>query len=217
MWHVGWISRGIFVGLSALWTVPVLGESCNSAYPCPYSSTGFTKSYCHFDNESTTCQECADSPCMSDAECTNINGSRCNRCVAGFCSASSYVTCSGATASATSLWPPNHKLAAITVSGSGLSNITLVRVAQDEATNGTGDGDMAPDACGASGGSVNVRAERAGGSDGRMYHIFFKATQNSQACEADVTVGVSHNKGTAPVDNGPRFLSHPGKASDACP
>ena len=220
--YVGWVSRGfivsMLVGFFALWPGQSRGETCNSTYPCPYSSPGFTKSYCAYNNEAPeTCQECGESPCMSDAECTNINGSRCNRCVAGFCSPSAYVTCSGAAASVTSLWPPNHALSSITVSGSGLSNITLIRVAQDEATNGTGDGDTAPDACGASESTVKVRSERAGGSNGRVYHIFFKATQNSQECEADVTVGISHNKGTPPVDDGPRFLSHPGKASAACP
>lgn len=75
--------------------------------------------------------------------------------------------CSGVTATPDHLWPPNHKLATITLSGlrdpeGGATTLTITGVTQDEPVNGPGDGDTAPDAVpGAVSDEVMVRAERS--------------------------------------------------------
>jgi hypothetical protein len=119
--------------------------------------------------------------------------------------------CSGVTASPTSLWPPNHKMQLVTLSGAtdpdgGPVTTTITGVTQDEAVNGTGDGDTAPDAAAGPGSDkVYLRAERAGGGDGRVYHIAFTVTDGEGgSCQGVVTVGVPHDQGPngGPVDSG---------------
>jgi hypothetical protein len=51
----------------------------------------------------------------------------------------------------------------------------VVTATSNEAANGTGDGDHAPDGV-VSGGAVQVRAERAGNGAGREYKIAATAT-----------------------------------------
>lgn len=124
--------------------------------------------------------------------------------------------CSSATPSATILWPPNHKMASITIGGvtdpTGLSvSIVVAGIHQDEPVNGTGDGDTAPDGAGIGTSTAQVRVERSGiAVDGRLYFISFTATDTSgQSCTGTVTVGVPHDKGqhNMPVDNGQRYDS----------
>jgi len=110
------------------------------------------------------------------------------------------------------LWPPNHKMVAIQIMGVEDADgdevtITVTSVSQDEPTEGLGDGDMAPDAS-YSGGDVEVRAERSGIEDGRVYHIYFKATDEyGGTCEGEVTVGVPHDKKDTAIDSGPVYDS----------
>lgn len=71
-----------------------------------------------------------------------------------------------AEASPVKLWPPNHKLIAVSIMGvtdpeNNEITITIMDVTQDEPINGLGDGDTAPDAV-IQGGTVLLRAERAG-------------------------------------------------------
>jgi hypothetical protein len=116
-------------------------------------------------------------------------------------------SCTSATASPNLLWPPNHKLKTITVSGvtdpdGDPVTVTVTGVTQDEPVNGLGDGDTSPDAVLSNPPSnkVSVRAERSGLGDGRVYHILFTATDPSGAsCTGDVTVGVPHDQGGQPV------------------
>jgi hypothetical protein len=74
-----------------------------------------------------------------------------------------------------SLWPPDHALvqvASVTARDglSGLAGASTLTVTSNEPENGTGDGDLAPDVV-ISGGTVQVRAERAGSGSGRVYTI----------------------------------------------
>ncbi|HEY0372645.1 MAG TPA: HYR domain-containing protein [Thermoanaerobaculia bacterium] len=86
-----------------------------------------------------------------------------------------------ATASPNSLWPPNHKMVpiALTVSATDAVDPTpslyIVSVTSNQPINGTGDGDTAPDWQITGPLSLNVRAERAGGSE-RVYTITVAAT-----------------------------------------
>lgn len=113
------------------------------------------------------------------------------------------------------LWPPNHKLVPVTITavthGSNQAvSITILSVTQDEPINGLGDGDTAPDAV-IQGSTVLLRAERAGGGNGRVYRITFVATDGSGGtCMGTVAVRVPHNKGknTPPaIDDGQLYNS----------
>lgn len=114
------------------------------------------------------------------------------------------------------LWPPNHKLRNITLSGATDSDgdpLTWVvnGVTQDEPTNGLGDGDTAIDAVLGSGNQLQVRAERSGLGDGRVYRIAFTVTDGRGGqCTGVATVGVPHNQspsGRTPIDSGGVFNS----------
>lgn len=119
--------------------------------------------------------------------------------------------CSAATASPAVLWPPNHKLANINVVGvtdpdGDPVTITATSVTQDESTNGTGDGDTCPDAILS---PLQVRAERAGSGDGRVYRIDFTADDgNGGTCSGTVNVSVPHDQsGTAAEESSGSFNS----------
>ncbi len=107
--------------------------------------------------------------------------------------------------SPTSLWPPNHTMHVV-ARGASASDVCdpapalHFAITSDEAANGLGDGDTAPDwavqAAGASVADVLVRAERSGLGDGRLYTISASATDragNSSAAAVG-TVTVPHNQ-----------------------
>jgi hypothetical protein len=120
--------------------------------------------------------------------------------------------CSTATATPNLLWPPNHKLTTVTVGGvtdpnGGTVSITIAAVTQDEPVTGLGDGDTSPDAVlGPASNQVQLRAERSGLGDGRVYRITFTATNTAGlTCTGTVTVGVPHDQGqgSTPIDSAP--------------
>ena len=90
-------------------------------------------------------------------------------------------TVANAQASIGTLWPPNHSMVAISIAGVNDPNnnatIRILGVAQDEPTNGLGDGDTAIDAIiSADATSVLLRVERSGKGNGRVYHVYFTAS-----------------------------------------
>jgi hypothetical protein len=126
--------------------------------------------------------------------------------------------CDGVAPSRMSLWPPNHKLRRITVSGATDPDgdpvaITIGSVTQDEPVNGRGDGNTSPDVVlGPGADQVRLRAERSGRGDGRVYTIAYVAKDPSGAsCSGTVTVTVPHDRrggsrsgaGAPPVQNAP--------------
>jgi len=122
--------------------------------------------------------------------------------------------CSGVTASPTVLWPPNHKLQTVTVAGAtdpdgDAVTITITGVTQDEPLNGAGDGNTSPDAvAGETAAQVRLRAERAGGGDGRVYVVAYTATDaNGASCSGTVTVSVPHDRGGAAALDSDAFES----------
>ena len=123
--------------------------------------------------------------------------------------------CSTATAFPSLLWPPNHKYTTIDIAGvldrsGNEANISVQQVFQDELLNGEGDGDTEPDAVIDAVGDVQVRSERSGLEDGRIYEITFEASSNDGAtCTGTVFVGVPHDQGqgSTPIDSGVRFDS----------
>jgi uncharacterized repeat protein (TIGR01451 family) len=97
------------------------------------------------------------------------------------------------------LWPPNHKFANVSVAYQIEDNcgpVTVVlSVASNEPVDGTGDGDTAPDWVVVSDHAVQLRAERAGTGTGRIYTIKITATDSAdQSSSATVAVTVPHDK-----------------------
>ena len=108
-----------------------------------------------------------------------------------------------ATCSATPnvLWPPNHQMVQVGTSVqiadmlSGAGAFELKSVSSNEPENGLGDGDTFPDISGFRVGvaSTNgfLRAERAGGGEGRLYSLTYTAFDiagNSAVCTTGVVV-----------------------------
>ena len=123
--------------------------------------------------------------------------------------------CSSLVPSVAVLWPPNHQLEPVTVSGATDSDgdaltYSVTAIKQDEKTNGLGDGDTSPDGQGIGSGTAQVRVERAGNGDGRYYHITFAASDGQGgSCSGTVKVSIPKNQGKngAAVDGGPLYDS----------
>lgn len=125
-------------------------------------------------------------------------------------------SCKSVKANPKLLWPPNHKFHTVTLSGKdGYGKpfkVTITRVLQDEPVDGLGDGHTAPDArwVGDYRNQVQLRAERSGRGDGRVYCITFTAKDSKgQTCTGTVEVGVPHDMGrhSTPINSGCRYNS----------
>jgi uncharacterized repeat protein (TIGR01451 family) len=122
--------------------------------------------------------------------------------------------CSAARPSLRELWSPNHHKYQVTIAGvtdaqGGPVTIRIDRVFQDEPTDAQGDGHTCPDAfIPADRRSAYVLIERAGNGNGRVYTIYFTATdRNGGSCSGSVTVTVPHDLHHPAVDDGPRYDS----------
>lgn len=121
--------------------------------------------------------------------------------------------CDGAEPSISMLWPPNHQFVSIEVEGvtdpdGDPVTITIDSIFQDEAVDAPGSGNTAPDGMGIGTSTAQVRAERVGGGNGRVYHIFFTATDgNGGSCSGEVLVGVPKSPNRTAVDDGALFDS----------
>lgn len=119
-----------------------------------------------------------------------------------------------------SFWPPNHNYKTVTVAdlvqGASdgcdetidVNDVFISQVSSDEALNGSGDGNTGADIVIAGNGckSVQLRSERAGNGNGRVYTITFKvrdASGNVGTKTAKVTVPRSSN--SAAVDSGAAY------------
>ena len=108
--------------------------------------------------------------------------------------------------------PPNHQFVNLSVSGftdldGNPITVTATSVFQDEPVNGGGDGNTSPDAILS---PLQVRRERSGQGDGRIYHITFGATDGAGgSCQVTLKVCVPHDKGNKVqcVDGGPLYNS----------
>ena len=106
-------------------------------------------------------------------------------------------------ASPSVLWPPNHKMVKVTVEVDATDNsgsapfCCILGVSSNESINGPGDGDTEPDWDYADDPLVVLlRAERAGGGDGRVYTIEVGSTDASGNAATDtVEVIVPHDQG----------------------
>lgn len=120
--------------------------------------------------------------------------------------------CEGARPSHAGLWPPNHKFRPITIQGvedpeDDPLSFHIDSVTQDEPVNGAGDGNTAPDARDPHDGdaAVDLRAERSGSGNGRMYRISFTASDGVGQCAASVNVEVRREPREAAADDGQAY------------
>ncbi len=120
--------------------------------------------------------------------------------------------CSALEVDPDTLWPPNHKLRLVTVSGGSdpdddTITTAITAITQDEPVNGLGDGDTSPDAVlGPASNQARLRAERSGTGDGRVYRLEVTVTDEFDlSCEGTVLIGVPHDQGaqSTPVDSAP--------------
>jgi Subtilase family/HYR domain len=106
------------------------------------------------------------------------------------------------TAEPGSLWPPNHTLRPVTVSVD-VSDICdaapacqIVSVTSNEPVNGKGDGNTAPDWQITGDLTVDLRAERSGAGNGRVYTITVRCTDDSgNSSMKSMNVTVPHDQG----------------------
>jgi HYR domain-containing protein len=105
-------------------------------------------------------------------------------------------------ANPSTLWPPNHKLRPVLVSVD-VSDICdahldclIISVSSNESINGLGDGNTAPDWVITGNLTVDLRAERSGTGDGRVYTITVRCTDDSgNSSTRAVQVTVAHDQG----------------------
>jgi len=103
--------------------------------------------------------------------------------------------CSVASVSPAILWPPNGKLVPIAIRGvtdpdDDPITIAITGVRQDEPLQGI------PNAFGIGTSTVQLRSDRAGSGDGRVYQITFEASDgNGGVCTGTVTVCVPRDQG----------------------
>ncbi len=111
------------------------------------------------------------------------------------------------------LWPPNHKLHTVTVTGAtdpdgNPVTTTVTGVTQDEPLNEVGDGNTAPDAFpGALSDQALIRAERSGTGDGRVYVLHVTVTDGlGGECTGTTSVSVPHDQSGRPaIDSGQAY------------
>jgi CSLREA domain-containing protein len=119
-------------------------------------------------------------------------------------------SCASVVASPNRLWPPNHKLVLITLSGAtdpdgDTVTLTVTGVTQDEPISGLGPGDLSPDAqVGPQSNKVFIRSERSDTGNGRVYRISFTgADGKGGTCSGTAKVGVPKTQRGTAVDSAP--------------
>ena len=125
-------------------------------------------------------------------------------------------TCTEVTAG-DDLWPPNHKFVLRTLTGAfdidgDAVTTTILEVTQDEPLDELGDGKTTPDARpGPAGDQVELRAERSGKGDGRVYRISFLVEDGlGGECSGTALVGVPHDqRGDPAIDSGDVYVDFP--------
>jgi len=126
----------------------------------------------------------------------------------------------------TTLWPPNHRWVPIHASAEandfcGPATFTLVSVTSDEAVDAPGSGNTAPDIKGVDAGTADltfsVRAERAGGGDGRTYTATYQAVDpsgNTSTGTAEINVPHDQRHGSGGGSGGSGGSGDPGSGKD---
>ncbi|SDZ19295.1 hypothetical protein SAMN05660209_04981 [Geodermatophilus africanus] len=123
-------------------------------------------------------------------------------------------SCAAASPTVAGLWSPNHKPVSVGITGltdaeGDALTVVVTGIRQDEPVREPGSGRTAPDASGIGTSTALLLAERAGGGDGRVYHVAYSVTDgHGGQCAGTVAVGVPHDqRGSAPVDQGALYDS----------
>jgi hypothetical protein len=127
-------------------------------------------------------------------------------------------SCDGAVADLTELWPPNGKIAPVTITGvtdpdGDTVNVIVSEVRQDEQPLFRTPDNACGDATGVGTSTVSLAATRLDDGDGRVYHLLMKADDGrGGTCEKTIRVCVPHDQGKGSscgddVDQGPLFDS----------
>jgi hypothetical protein len=100
------------------------------------------------------------------------------------------------------LWPPNHRMVPVSVAAAVLdacdagASCQVLSVTSNEPVNGRGDGNTAPDWAITGPLTVDLRAERSGKGNGRVYTITVQCTDASgNSATKTVTVNVPKSQG----------------------
>lgn len=115
------------------------------------------------------------------------------------------------------LWPPNHRMETLTLADLATAEDAcegeldlseagaIIDIYSDEPDNSTGDGNTTNDIVIVDNHTFQVRAERKGNSNGRVYGIRFEVSDSSgNTVETTAFVHVPHDQsGREAVDNGP--------------
>jgi hypothetical protein len=106
-----------------------------------------------------------------------------------------------AVADRSSLWPPNHRMVPVTIAVTATDacsptvTCAITEVTSDEPVDGGGDGNTSPDWEITGDLTVDLRAERAGGGDGRVYTITVGCSDDAgNTATRGVEVAVPHNR-----------------------
>jgi hypothetical protein len=113
------------------------------------------------------------------------------------------------------LWPPNHKFHTISADDCAPAtdvcdddvSVEFTYAASDEPVNANGDGNSEPDIVFSDCGNVEIRSERQGGSNGRVYTFGWRAADdagNETVGECWVTV-VHDQSGRESIDDGENY------------
>ena len=115
-------------------------------------------------------------------------------------------TITGAAADPSVLWPPNHRMVNVTVNYHVTDNCPLpansctLSVTSDEPINGRGDGNTSPDWIILDAHHAQLRAERAGKGNGRIYTIGITCVDSGRnSAHERVEVSVPHDQGKKKV------------------
>jgi len=117
------------------------------------------------------------------------------------------------------LWPPNHQYVSVSVTDFvasasdncdptvNVNSVYITKITSDEVENGNGDGNTLNDiVIGGTCKTAQLRAERDGSADGRVYTIFFSVKDSAgNVATATTTVTVRKNPATPAVDSGPHY------------
>jgi hypothetical protein len=118
-----------------------------------------------------------------------------------------------------SLWPPNHQYVNFNIGNFvasasdacdptvDINDVVITKVTSDEKENGNGDGNTFNDIIiAANCKSVQLRSERDGSSNGRVYTIFFSVRDTAgNTTTASTKVIVPKNNNGNAVDDGPKY------------
>jgi predicted amidohydrolase len=121
--------------------------------------------------------------------------------------------CGGAFTSVVTIWPPNHDMVSVTIQGvtdpdGDPVTINIDQIKQDEPTDGTGDGHTCPDGAGIGTSTAQVRAERSAKGNGRVYTIYFTASDGAGgSCQGSVTVCAPNSRNGSCTNGGANFDS----------